>query len=132
MKKILTLFTATSLALLFTACDTKKETDYTGYWYNTEYDSPFEVIKNEKSYVIRNINGDMPAEIQEGKLCGKNSLNMPYSMTVKGDSAYYEFSGFLTGYKRVSKAEYDKVSANKTKVNFKENNDNSAAAPAGQ
>ena len=41
---------------------------------------------------------------------------MEYKMNVKGDSAYYEFGGIVTGYKRISKDEYEKIVASLKKA----------------
>ena len=46
----------------------------------------------------------------------KNSLDMPYCMNVKGDSAYYEFGGITTGYARISKEEYEDIFASQKKA----------------
>ena len=82
--------------------------NYTGCWKG-EANMIFD-------YTIRNVNGDLSATIQEGKLCGKNSLDMPYCMNVKGDSAYYEFGGITTGYARISKEEYEDIFASQKKA----------------
>jgi hypothetical protein len=88
--------------------------EYTGYWKG-EADMIFEVrTENNVDYTIRNINGDLTAKMDDGVLRGKNSLDMDILMRVKGDSAYYEFgedeSGkIVTGYKRISKVEYDEI-----------------------
>ena len=34
---------------------------------------------------------------------------MPFSMQVKGDSAYYQFGTIITGYKRISKEAYQEI-----------------------
>ena len=88
--------------------------NYTGYWKG-EADMIFEVFtENNVDYTIRNVNGDLSAKLSDGILRGKNSLDMDILMRVKGDSAYYEFgedeSGkIVTGYKRISKVEYDEI-----------------------
>ena len=51
----------------------------------------------------------------DGALRGKNNVDMDYSMTVKGDSAYYLFADITTGYKRITKEEYDKIFATLSK-----------------
>ena len=90
------------------------QAQYTGYWKG-EDDMIFEVFtENNIDYTIRNVNGDLTAKYENNALRGKNSLNMDILMRVKGDSAYYEFgedeSGkIVTGYKRISKDEYDKI-----------------------
>ncbi|MBR6450189.1 MAG: hypothetical protein IKS96_09635 [Fibrobacter sp.] len=90
------------------------QANYTGYWKG-EADMIFEVFtENNIDYTIRNVNGDLTAKYENNALRGKNSLNMDILMRVKGDSAYYEFgedeSGkIVTGYKRISKDEYDKI-----------------------
>ena len=77
----------------------------------------FEVLTQDGTdFTIRNVNGDLKASIQDGALRGKNSLDMEYKMNVKGDSAYYEFGGIVTGYKRISKSEYEKVIADQQKA----------------
>lgn len=110
MKKIITLLAFSFLALSFVACDSGKQ-NYVGYWMG-ESNMIFEVLtENQKDYTIRNVNGDLSATIRDGALRGKNSLDMEYSMRVKGDSAYYEFGSITTGYKRISKDEYDRIFA---------------------
>jgi hypothetical protein len=37
-------------------------------------------------------------------------------MSVKGDSAYYEFGGITTGYSRISKEEYEDIFASQKKA----------------
>ena len=126
MKKSLTLIAASTLALLFTACGSEEKKDFVGYWHEAESDIVFEVLKNENQYIIRNVNGDLTADPSaeadpsaDGKICGRNSLNMAYCMSLKGDSAYYEFADIVTGYKRISKEQYDKIFATKSKATFK-------------
>ena len=97
----------------FFGCDNAKP-NFTGYWKG-EADMIFEVLtENNIDYTIRNVNGDLTAKYENDALRGKNSLNMDILMRVKGDSAYYEFgedeSGKIdTGYRRISKDEYDKI-----------------------
>lgn len=120
MKKII-LFSALSiLAAAFTACgDKSSSTNFVGYWLESESNIVFEVLQNEQNYIIRNQNGDLFAQVtSDKKLCGKNSLNMDYCMTVRGDSAYYEFSGIITGYKRIDKTSYDRIFATLPKATF--------------
>jgi hypothetical protein len=99
----------------FFGCGNEKP-NYTGYWKG-EADMIFEVFSdNNVDFTIRNVNGDLNAKLDNGILRGKNSLDMDIMMRVKGDSAYYEFgedeSGkIVTGYKRISKDEYDKIYA---------------------
>lgn len=121
MKKII-LFSALSvLAAAFTACNNSNSTNFVGYWQESESNIVFEVLKDNENYIIRNQNGDLTANItSDKKLCGKNSLAMDYCMTVKGDSAYYEFSGIVTGYKRIDKASYDKIFETLPKAVFTE------------
>ena len=70
----------------------------------------FEVINDGmNNYTIRNINGDLMANVVGDTLRGKNALDMEYKMTVKGDSAYYEFGSIVTGYQRISQEEYNKL-----------------------
>ena len=57
-----------------------------------------------------NVNGDLKAKFEDGVLRGKNSLGMEYSMTVKGDLAYYQLGNReIDSYKRISKEEYDMI-----------------------
>lgn len=116
MKKIITLSIAISAAAtLFTACG-NDSANYVGHWQG-ESNMIFEVLSNDnQNFTIRNINGDLSAQSQDGKICGKNTLDMAYCMTVKGDSAYYEFGGITTGYKRISKAEYEAIFATQKKA----------------
>ena len=94
-------------------CSTEKP-EFAGYWKG-EADMIFEVFtENNVDFTIRNVNGDLKAKFENGALRGKNSLDMDILMRVKGDSAYYEFgedeSGkIITGYKRISKDEYDQI-----------------------
>lgn len=116
MKKILTLSIALSAtATFFSACG-NDSANYVGHWQG-ESNMIFEVLSSDnQNFTIRNINGDLTAQAQSDKICGKNSLDMPYCMTVKGDSAYYEFGGITTGYKRISKSEYDTILASQKKA----------------
>ncbi len=114
MKKIITLSAILLSTLMFVACGQKTES-YVGYWQG-EANMVFEVLQNGQDYIIRNVNGDLNASPNEGKICGENSLNMPYCMDVKGDSAYYEFGGITTGYKRIDKAQYDAIFATQKKA----------------
>ena len=110
MKKIIPFATLTLSSLLLFGCG-ENNVNYTGCWLGEE-NMAFEVLtENGTDYTIRNINGDLQATIQDGALRGKNALDMEYKMNVKGDSAYYEFGGIITGYKRISKEEYNKVIA---------------------
>ena len=116
MKKILALITVSILPLIFTACGLKSDTgSYIGYW-QSDANTIFEVLtENGTDYIIRNINGDLQATVSGGALRGKNSLDMEYVMKVKGDSAYYLFADITTGYKRITKDEYDKIYATLSK-----------------
>ena len=115
MKKIIS-FTTIALSSLFLFGCGQDNVNYTGCWLG-EADMAFEVLsENGKDYIIRNVNGDLKATIQDGALRGKNSLDMEYKMNVKQDSAYYEFGGIITGYKRISKEEYEKIVANQKKT----------------
>lgn len=115
MKKILTFSAIALSALMFTACD-QGSANYSGCWQG-ESNMVFEVLPvDAQNYTIRNINGDLNASVSDGKICGKNSLDMQYCMSVKGDSAYYEFGGITTGYKRISKQEYETIFASQKKA----------------
>ena len=110
MKKIIPFATLTLSSLLFFGCG-QDDVNYTGCWLGEE-NMAFEVLtENGTDFTIRNINGDLKATIQDGALRGRNALDMEYKMNVKGDSAYYEFGGIITGYKRITKEEYEKVVA---------------------
>ncbi|MCQ2092677.1 MAG: hypothetical protein MJY85_08360 [Fibrobacter sp.] len=109
MKKILTFSAIALTSLLFSGCN-EGSANYAGCWLG-EANMIFEVIPTEPGFIIRNINGDLNATPVDGKICGKNSLNMIYCMSVKGDSAYYEFGDITTGYKRISKQEYETIFA---------------------
>lgn len=115
MKKIITLSAILLSTLLLNACGEKTDS-YVGQWQG-ESNMIFEVLsENNQDFIIRNVNGDLNAKAQGDKICGKNTLDMQYCMSVKGDSAYYEFGGITTGYKRISKAEYDKLFATQKKA----------------
>ena len=115
MKKIIPFATIALSSLFLFGCG-QDNVNYTGCWLG-ESNMAFEVFtENGMDYTIRNINGDLKATIQDGALRGKNSLDMEYKMNVKGDSAYYEFGGIVTGYKRISKEEYNKVVADLQKA----------------
>ena len=127
MKKIIPFATLTLSSLLFFGCG-QDNVNYTGCWLGEE-NMAFEVLtENGTDYTIRNINGDLKASIQDGALRGKNALDMEYKMNVKGDSAYYEFGGIITGYKRITKEEYEKVVASLQKAIAAE--ENPTAEPA--
>lgn len=116
MKKIIALtITLSAAATLFTACG-NDSANYVGHWQG-EANMIFEVLsENNKNFTIRNVNGDLSAETKGDKICGKNSLDMEYCMSVKDDSAYYEFGGVTTGYKRIGKSEYDAIFATQKKA----------------
>lgn len=117
MKKIILLSALSLSTLMFTACG-EKNVEYKGYWMG-EANMIFEVLsENGTDYIIRNINGDLNAKIESGALRGKNALDMEYVMKVKGDSAFYEFGSITTGYKRISKDEYDKIFASQKKASI--------------
>lgn len=115
MKKILAIASLSLAPLMFTACG-ESPSNYVGYWQG-EANMIFEVLtENGTDYIIRNINGDLQATVSGGALRGKNSLDMEYVMKVKGDSAYYEFGSITTGYKRISKSQYDEIFAAQKKA----------------
>ena len=112
-KAILISATLISSMFLFGCGD---NASYTGCWKG-EANMIFEVLSdNNQEFTIRNVNGDLKATIIDNKLCGKNTLDMPYCMSVKGDSAYYEFGGITTGYVRISKEEYEEIFATQKKA----------------
>ena len=115
MKKIIPFATLSLSSLLLLGCG-QDNVNYTGCWLGEE-NMAFEVLtENGSDYTIRNINGDLKATIQDGALRGRNALDMEYKMNVKGDSAYYEFGGIITGYKRITKEEYEKIVASLQKA----------------
>ena len=116
MKKIITLATLSAISLMLSACGQKTGTEsYIGYW-QSDANTIFEVLtENGEDFIIRNIYGDLTAKVVDGALRGKNNVDMDYSMTVKGDSAYYLFADITTGYKRITKEEYDKIFATLSK-----------------
>lgn len=93
--------------------DDADDQSYVGYWLGSGNNS-FEVLtENGRDFIIRNEYGDLQARIKDGALRGKNLLDMEYSMTVRGDSAYYEFGGNINGYKRITRDEYFDIKAKK-------------------
>jgi hypothetical protein len=115
MKKIIP-FTTIALSSLFLFGCGQEKVNYSGCWLG-ESNMAFEVFtENGTDYTIRNVNGDLKATIEGDTLRGRNSLEMEYKMSVKGDSAYYEFGGIITGYKRISKDEYTKIVADMQKA----------------
>ena len=110
MKQKLIILALLLLSVMFFACS-KEQPNFIGYWQG-EANMVFEVFtENGMDYTIRNINGDLSANVIDDTLRGKNSLDMEYKMAVKGDSAYYTFSGIVTGYARISKQKYDEILA---------------------
>ena len=108
MKKIISIAILSLLALAVNGCQ-KDAAQFVGYWLG-EANMIFEVLQGEgDNYIIRNINGDLPATFKDGTIRGKNSYDMEYAMKVKGDSAFYDFGGITTGYKRISKDEYESI-----------------------
>ena len=108
MKKIIAIATFSLVSLFFIACG-ESSSNYVGYWQG-EANMIFEVLtENGTDYIIRNVNGDLTAKVEDGALRGRNSLDMEYLMRVKGDSAYYEFGSITTGYQRIGQAEYQKI-----------------------
>ncbi|HHX15429.1 MAG TPA: hypothetical protein GX724_04640 [Fibrobacter sp.] len=106
-------FLASILSLLFlVACSEKeKQPNYQGYWLGEE-NMIFEVKRTDDGkYTISNINGSLNAEYKEKALRGKNSLDMDFSMEVKGDSAFYTFGSVTTSYKRIDADTYKKILA---------------------
>jgi hypothetical protein len=110
MKKLLWIIALASLALM-TSCSREKPV-FTGYWQGEE-DMVFEVFQTkpgENNYTIRNINGDLFASIEgDSVLTGKNSLDMPFYMRVKGDSAFYQFGTIISKYKRIDANKYQSI-----------------------
>ena len=115
MKKLISLAVLSIVPMIFTACGQVDKGSFVGYWQG-EANTIFEVLtENGQDFIIRNIHGDLSAKIEDGELRGKNDIGMDYSMKVKGDSAYYLFADITTGYKRISKDEYDKIFATLSK-----------------
>jgi len=107
MKKV---WIATFLSAAFLAsCSTKEKPVFTGFWQG-EDNMIFEVFQTapgENLYTIRNINGDLSAHIEgDSILTGKNSLDMPFTMRVEKDSAFYLFGTILSKYARIDEASY--------------------------
>lgn len=125
MKKIILSSAILLSTLLLGACGQKQNgPQYTGYWQG-ESNMIFQVLSEDnQNFTIRNVNGDLSAAIEDGKLCGKNTLNMSYCMTVQGDSAYYEFGGIKTGYKRIDQQTYESIFSTQKKA--------SVTVPAGE
>lgn len=108
-------------SLAFFGCSQNNE-NYAGCWLG-ESNMIFEVLPDGEStsqFIIRNINGDLKAAYSDGAIRGKNELDMDYEMKVKGDSAYYTFGSYTTGYKRIDKAEYEKLFAEQQKATLVE------------
>ncbi len=108
MKKVL--YFASAIALSFLAsCSTKEKPVFTGFWQG-EDNMIFEVFQTapgENLYTIRNINGDLSAHIEgDSVLTGTNSLDMPFSMRVEKDSAFYLFGTIVSKYARIDEASY--------------------------
>ena len=110
MKQKILIIALLLLSFMFFACS-KETPNFIGYWQG-EANMVFEVLtENGMDYIIRNVNGDLNATVVDDTLRGKNSLDMEYKMAVRGDSAYYTFSGIVTGYARISKQKYDEILA---------------------
>lgn len=115
MKQKIIILASLLFSLFFFACSQEKP-NYVGFWKG-EANMIFEVLtENGSDYIIRNVNGDLTAQIVDGSLRGKNSLDMEYVMNVKGDSAYYEFGSITTGYQRISQEEYQQIYASQQKA----------------
>lgn len=98
MKKIALLAIAI-VTLLLIACGENKENFY-GKWTGEAMN--FEVVNDGGNKVkIVNENGTLNGEITDGKIIGKNELDMEFQMVVKGDSAFYTFADITTRYARV-------------------------------
>jgi len=109
MKKQILLFTSILSFLLRAACSEKEKPNYQGFWLGEE-NMIFEVKQtSDGKYTVSNINGSLNAEYKEDALRGKNSLDMEFFMTVKGDSAYYTFGTITTGYKRIDEKAYKEI-----------------------
>lgn len=110
MKKLFWIGALAALATL-TSCSKEKPV-FTGHWQG-EDDMIFEVFQTkagENNYTIRNINGDLFASIEgDSVLTGKNSLDMPFYMRVKGDSAFYQFGTIISKYKRINASTYESI-----------------------
>ncbi len=97
MKKLALL--ALAIAALVVGCGSKSENFY-GTW--TGEAMTFEVTSEGGNKVkISNENGSLMGEIKNGKIVGKNDLNMDFQMVVRGDSAFYTFAEIMTTYVRV-------------------------------
>ncbi|PBC67330.1 hypothetical protein [Fibrobacter sp. UWS1] len=119
MKKLFWIATFASLAIL-TSCGKQEKTVFTGYWQGDE-NMIFEVFQpdpSQNNYTIRNINGDLQAHVEgDSLLTGKNSLEMPFYMRVRGDSAFYQFGTIISTYARIDSATYHKLFQTLTPAN---------------
>lgn len=108
MKKVLCFASAIALSFL-ASCSTKEKPVFTGFWQGEDnmIFEVFQVTPGENLYTIRNINGDLSASIEgDSVLTGKNSLDMPFSMRVEKDSAFYQFGTIISKYARIDEASY--------------------------
>lgn len=109
MKKQILFFTSILFVLFLAGCSEKEKPNYQGFWLGEE-NMIFEVKQtSDGKYTVSNINGSLNAEYKEDALRGKNSLDMEFYMTVKGDSAYYTFGTITTGYKRIDEKSYKDI-----------------------
>lgn len=119
MKKILRFASIVSVSLL-AACQSKEKPVFTGFWQG-EDNMIFEVFQTEPGknlYTIRNINGDLSAHIEgDSVLTGTNSLDMPFSMRVEKDSAFYLFGTIVSKYARIDEASYKELFKKLTPAN---------------
>ena len=114
MKKVILISASLISSMFLFGCG--DNANYTGCWKG-EANMIFEVLsENNQDFTIRNVNGDLSDTIKVSELGGYNTLDVPYCMSVKGDSAYYEFGGITTGYARISKEEYEDIFASQKKA----------------
>ncbi len=81
---------------------------FIGYWADDK-GFAFEVLTAGEYFIIRNINGDLSADLVNNELKGENAVGMEFFMRVDGNTAYYDFSGVVTKFQRISKGEYDNM-----------------------
>lgn len=108
MKKLLPVFAA----LLFAACSsTQKNTPavFEGYWADTSGMAIFEVRKQGEIFQIQNDMGVLQGKLAEGKISGQTEQQMPFAMTVRGDTAEYTVMDLTMRYTRIDKQRYENL-----------------------
>ncbi len=101
-------FISLSLLFFFACSEQEKKPEFAGFWQN-DLNQIFEVVQNSEGFMVKNVNGGLQGRVVNDTLTGVNSLEMPFYMTVKGDSAFYQFGSVVTGYKRIDETEYRRI-----------------------